>query len=158
MLVVTSKQRVELWADCVRNQRHSRLHSYTAGLQERRRHGTSILTRVDVVVTTFDVLRSKEVCVPETVSSIEALSGRMKHLDTTFFDDDASNSDHESEENDAFEGKENRNHSREWLKPRKNTQHKIMYDLCECYLSMLSIYAIADMLSCISLLCRFCFT
>jgi hypothetical protein len=71
MLVVTSKHRLQLWADCVRSLHDKSLHVYADDLSARRRRGIGPLTRVDVVVTSFDVLRSKEVGVCEQADDDE---------------------------------------------------------------------------------------
>jgi hypothetical protein len=54
--VVTTKSRLQRWAEFVRCHMHKRsLHVYTGDVKERRKHGVGVLTRVDVVVTSFDV-------------------------------------------------------------------------------------------------------
>lgn len=66
VLIVSSKAGAEEWAQCLRDDARVSFHSYTASLATRRRLGTHHLGGVDFVVTTFDVLKAKEIGVPET--------------------------------------------------------------------------------------------
>ena len=63
--MVTSKACSEQWASFVRSLPGISLHVYTDTLSLRRKMGPHRIKDFDVVVTTFDVLKAREVLVPE---------------------------------------------------------------------------------------------
>lgn len=69
ILIVTSKNMIDTWASPIRAARglykETSLHVYTQPLVARRRMGPARIAGFDVVVTTFDILKAKEVAVPE---------------------------------------------------------------------------------------------
>jgi hypothetical protein len=69
VLIVTIKSQVEVWATYIRNLPEPRLLLYTDSLVKRRKLGAYNLSQYDVIITTFDTLRAKEVCIPEEYSS-----------------------------------------------------------------------------------------
>mmetsp|Transcript_7608 Transcript_7608/g.7692 ORF Transcript_7608/g.7692 Transcript_7608/m.7692 type:complete len:702 (+) Transcript_7608:84-2189(+) len=69
VLIVTVKSQVEIWATHIRNLPEPRLLLYTDTLVKRRKLGAYNLSQYDVIITTFDILRAKEVCIPEEYSS-----------------------------------------------------------------------------------------
>lgn len=68
VLIVCAKAQVESWATIVRSRIDLKLLVYTDSLAKRRKQfAASSFGRYDIVITTFDVLRSKEIVVPRTV-------------------------------------------------------------------------------------------
>ena len=59
LLIVTLKCHVEEWAEHIRNLPEPRLYLYTDTLAKRRKFGAYNLAQYDVVITTFDVSKSK---------------------------------------------------------------------------------------------------
>ena len=65
ILIVASKTQVEVWASLLRSLAHIRLLCYTDALAKRRLLGSKRLRNFDAIVTTFDVLKVKEIAMPE---------------------------------------------------------------------------------------------
>ena len=56
MLIVTSKNEIESWANLVRQNLHLKLLVYTDTLAKRRQLGCYHIIQHDVIITTFDVI------------------------------------------------------------------------------------------------------
>ena len=64
VLLITSKANVEKWADLCRMRTSTKLHCYTDSLKQRRQLGSNRLTQFDIVITTFEIARAKEIFIP----------------------------------------------------------------------------------------------
>ena len=77
VLLITSKPNVEKWADLCRMNTNTKLHVYTDSLKLRRQLGSNRLTQFDIVITTFEIARAKEIFIPlnrnidETIEKID---------------------------------------------------------------------------------------
>ena len=64
VLLITSKRNVERWADLCRMNANTKLHVYTDSLKLRRQLGSNRLSQFDIVITTFEIVRAKEMFIP----------------------------------------------------------------------------------------------
>lgn len=65
LLVVTTKASLDMWSELIRGYHHLRLLTYTDALSQRRKMGSQRIRNFDVILTTFDVLKAKELALPE---------------------------------------------------------------------------------------------
>lgn len=74
VLLITSKPNVEKWADLCRMDANTKLHVYNDSLKLRRQLGSNRLSQFDVVITTFEIARAKEIYIPlNRDNNIEAI-------------------------------------------------------------------------------------
>lgn len=65
ILIVTPKAKVAAWASLIKNIPDVSLHVQASlSLSQRRKNGAERLARFDVVLTTYDLVRAKEVAMP----------------------------------------------------------------------------------------------
>jgi hypothetical protein len=64
VLLVTTKTELDGWLAILRGNPHIRLLSYTDSLAKRRQMGSERLRNYDVIITTFDTLKAKELALP----------------------------------------------------------------------------------------------
>jgi hypothetical protein len=70
ILIVTPKAKVAAWASLIKNIPDVSLHVQASlSLSQRRKNGAERLARFDVVLTTYDLVRAKEVAMPVRLSS-----------------------------------------------------------------------------------------
>jgi SNF2 family DNA or RNA helicase len=70
ILIVTPKAKVAAWASLIKNIPDVSLHVQASlSLSQRRKNGVERLARFDVVLTTYDLVRAKEVAMPVRSSS-----------------------------------------------------------------------------------------
>lgn len=84
ILIVTQKSKLAAWASLIKGIADVTLHVQgSLSLQTRRKNGAEKLARHDIVLTTFDVLRAKEVAAPIAPRTTPSLSESRQYTESS---------------------------------------------------------------------------
>lgn len=126
ILIVTQKQKLVAWASLIKNIADVTLHVQgSLSLQQRRKNGAEKLARHDVVLTTYDVLRAKEVAAPVPMSTSTQHSSQSSGRNGSSMDESSTHSTLETDSRDSRS-------DADFLSPLAKTSRKVAGVTPEC--------------------------